>query len=167
LPKLILIGLGGNLDSARWGSPRATLTAALAALEEQGVAVAAQSAWYRSAAVPPSGQPWFVNAVASVTTDIGAVALLAAMQAIETRLGRVRGERNAARTVDLDLLDHRGERVETPDLVLPHPRLHQRRFVLVPLAEIAPDWRHPVLGLTARQLLARIADSQPVELLPG
>jgi 2-amino-4-hydroxy-6-hydroxymethyldihydropteridine diphosphokinase len=75
--------------------------------------------------------------------------------------------RNAARVVDLDLLDHRGERVESKTLILPHPRLHQRRFVLEPLAEIAPGWRHPVLGMTARQLIARLADGQPVERLPG
>jgi 2-amino-4-hydroxy-6-hydroxymethyldihydropteridine diphosphokinase len=141
------------------------LSAALAAFENEGVIIAARSAWYRSAPVPPSGQPWFVNAVAAVETDLAAGDLLARMQAIETRFGRVRTVRNAARAVDLDLLDHRGERVETAVLTLPHPRLHQRRFVLEPLADIAPGWRHPLLGMTARELLARLADDQPVERL--
>jgi 2-amino-4-hydroxy-6-hydroxymethyldihydropteridine diphosphokinase len=164
---LILIGLGANLGSPRWGSPRDTLTAALAALAKEGVGTLARSGWYRSAPLPASAQPWFVNAVASVVTDIYARALLAVMQKIEIEFGRRRGERNAARVLDLDLLDYRGERAEAPNLTLPHPRLHQRRFVLQPLAEIAPLWCHPISGLTARQLLDAIGDEQAVERLPG
>lgn len=167
LPLLILIGIGGNLDSPRWGPPQQTLGAALTALEREGVTIAARSSWYRSEPVPRSDQPWFVNAVAAIETELEAGALLALMQAIERRFGRVRGVRDAARTVDLDLLDHRGEQHETADLTLPHPRLHQRRFVLEPLAEIAPGWRHPLLGMTARQLLARIGEEQRTERLPG
>jgi 2-amino-4-hydroxy-6-hydroxymethyldihydropteridine diphosphokinase len=167
LPRLILIGIGGNLDSLRWGPPRETLTAALAALETEGVAITVCSAWYRSEPVPRSNQPWFVNAVAAVETGLGAGDLLALMQKVEMLFGRVRSVRNAARIVDLDLLDHRGRVMDTAELVLPHPRLHQRRFVLEPLAEIAPGWRHPLLGQTARQLLARLAADQPVERLPG
>jgi 2-amino-4-hydroxy-6-hydroxymethyldihydropteridine diphosphokinase len=165
--RVTLIGIGGNLDSPRWGPPRETLSAALDALAGEGVTITARSAWYRSEPVPPSDQPWFVNAVAAVETALDAAGLLALMQAIEDRFGRVRGVRNAARVVDLDLLDHRVERIESKTLILPHPRLHQRRFVLEPLAEIAPGWRHPILGMTARQLIARLADEQPVERLPG
>ncbi|HEV2097775.1 MAG TPA: 2-amino-4-hydroxy-6-hydroxymethyldihydropteridine diphosphokinase, partial [Stellaceae bacterium] len=137
---LTLIGIGGNLDSPRWGPPRETLSAALAELEREGVTIAARSAWYRSEPVPRSDQPWFVNAVIAVETRLTAIELLALMQTIEARFGRVRTRPNAARTVDLDLLDHRGEQVDTELLILPHPRLHQRRFVLEPLAEVAPDW---------------------------
>jgi 2-amino-4-hydroxy-6-hydroxymethyldihydropteridine diphosphokinase len=68
--------------------------------------------------------------------------------------------------LDLDLLDYRGERIDSPDLILPHPRMHHRRFVLEPLAEIAPEWRHPISGLTARQLLAELGEAQPIEKLP-
>jgi 2-amino-4-hydroxy-6-hydroxymethyldihydropteridine diphosphokinase len=163
---LVLIGLGANLESPRWGAPRETLAAALAALAAEGVAVLARSAWYRSAPVPLSDQPWYVNAVASVATGRNARGLLELTQAVERRFGRVRGMPNAARVLDLDLLDYLGERIDEPDLVLPHPRLHLRRFVLEPLAEIAPGWRHPVLGAPVEELLAGIdAAAQPVERL--
>ena len=165
MPPLILIGLGANLDSPVWGSPRQTLTAALTALEAEGVAMLARSGWYRSAPVPPSEQPWFINAVVSVATPLDARGLLALMQKTEIAFGRVRGERNSARVLDLDLLDYRGERIQTPELTLPHPRMHQRRFVLEPLAELAPQWRHPVLGQTAEQLLAVLDREQPIERL--
>jgi 2-amino-4-hydroxy-6-hydroxymethyldihydropteridine diphosphokinase len=165
LSPLILIGLGGNLDSARWGPPNQTLGAALTALEAEGITVLARSGWYRSAPVPPSDQPWFVNAVASVATGIGPHDLLALLIATEGRFGRKRTVRNAARVLDLDLLDYRGERIEAPDLVLPHPRMHERGFVLAPLAELAPEWRHPILDLTARQLLTAMAVDQRVERL--
>jgi len=164
---VILIGLGGNLDSARFGAPRDTLSAAFAVLQAERIGILARSGWYRSEPVPHSDQPWFVNAVASLATELGACGLLAVLQDVERRFGRVPGERNAARVLDLDLLDYCGEVRETPMLVLPHPRLHKRRFVLAPLAEIAPDWRHPLLGLTAGQLLARVAtEQQPIERLP-
>jgi 2-amino-4-hydroxy-6-hydroxymethyldihydropteridine diphosphokinase len=163
---VILIGIGGNLASARFGPPRQTLANALLALEAEGVEITVRSAWYRTEPVPRSDQPWFVNAVASLATALCAPDLLAVLQAVETRFGRVRKERNAARLLDLDLLDYRGLVTETASLVLPHPRLHRRRFVLVPLAEIAPAWRHPLLGLTAEQLLAGLAAKQPIERLP-
>lgn len=162
---MILIGIGGNLENPRFGPPRDALSAALAALEAEGIGIATRSGWYQSEPVPRSNQPWFVNAVASLKTGLGASELLAVLLAMETRFGRLRGEPNAARVLDLDLLDHRGQVIETPSLVLPHPRLHQRRFVLAPLAEIAPDWRHPLLGLTAQQLLARLSTEQLIERL--
>ena len=164
--KLILIGIGGNLASPRFSAPIDTLAAALVSLQTQGISVAARSAWYRTEPVPRSDQPWFVNAVASLSTDLAASDLLAVLQAVERQFGRVRSVQNVARVLDLDLLDHRGQVSETAALVLPHPRLHQRRFVLVPLAEIAPCWRHPLSGLTAEQLLSRLDENQTIERLP-
>ena len=163
---MILIGIGGNLASPRYGPPLDTLVAALMALQAEGIQVITRSAWYRTEPVPRSDQPWFVNAVVSLATHLTARDLLAALQRIEKQFGRVRSERNAPRVLDLDLLDYQGQVTDTASLVLPHPRLHQRRFVLQPLAEIAPDWPHPLLGLTAKQLLSRLAAKQPVERLP-
>jgi 2-amino-4-hydroxy-6-hydroxymethyldihydropteridine diphosphokinase len=163
---VILIGIGGNLTSAQFGPPRQALAAALAALETEGIHIIARSAWYRTEPIPPSDQPWFTNAVASLATALPAPDLLAVMQGVETQLGRARGERNAARVLDLDILDYWSEVIETDSLVLPHPRLHERQFVLAPLAEIAPAWRHPLLGLTAAQLLAGLVSDQRIELLP-
>jgi 2-amino-4-hydroxy-6-hydroxymethyldihydropteridine diphosphokinase len=163
---VILIGIGGNLATPRFGPPLDTLTAALVMLEAEGIGIVTRSAWYRSEPVPRSDQPWFINAVASLTTGLSARDLLAVLQMIEGQFGRVRGKRNAARVLDLDLLDYHDEVTETTSLVLPHPRLHQRRFVLTPLAEIAPGWRHPLSGFTAEQLLSRLGAEQPVERLP-
>lgn len=162
---MILIGIGGNLESARFGPPRDTLSAALAALEEKHTRILKCSGWYRTEPVPRSDQPWFVNAVASIATELAAKDLLVVLQAIERQFGRVRGEPNAPRSLDLDILDFHGELMNDASLVLPHPRLHERRFVLMPITEIAPDWQHPVLGLTAPQLLARLSSGQQIERL--
>ena len=163
---MILIGIGGNLESARFGPPRETLSAALAALEEERVKILTRSAWHLTEPVPRSDQPWFVNAVVSLATELGAKDLLMVLQATERQFGRIRGETNAPRTLDLDILDYQGEVANAASLVLPHPRLHKRRFVLTPIAEIAPGWRHPILKLSAAQLLARLSCEQEIERLP-
>jgi 2-amino-4-hydroxy-6-hydroxymethyldihydropteridine diphosphokinase len=159
---MILIGIGSNLVSAAFGGPSENVSAALAALPSVGVAVAAQSSWYRSEPVPRSEQPWFVNGVAAVATALEPAALLARLLAFEARFGRVRSAPNAARILDLDLLDYDGLIIKSDSLVLPHPRLHLRRFVMAPLAEVAPEWRHPLLGQTARQLLAGLPEGEAV-----
>ena len=162
---MILIGIGGNLESARFGPPRDTLSAALQALKAESITILTRSGWYRAEPVPRSDQPWFLNAVVSLATGLGANDLLTVLQATERQFGRVRGEPNAPRTLDLDILDYQGEVMNATSLVLPHPRLHERRFVLMPIAEIAPDWRHPILRLTAAQLLARLSSEQQIERL--
>jgi 2-amino-4-hydroxy-6-hydroxymethyldihydropteridine diphosphokinase len=157
---VILIGIGSNLAAPGFASPLETAAAGLAALPSAGVALLAASRWYLSEPVPPSDQPWYANAVAAVATGLAPEALLDALLAVENRFGRLRGARNAARTLDLDLLDYNGAECAGPRLVLPHPRLHERRFVLVPLGEIAPDWRHPRSRLRVGELLARLPPGQ-------
>ena len=162
---MIFIGIGSNLTSQAYRSPHDTAKAALAALPPLGITVVRCSPWYESEPVPPSNQPWFVNAVAEIATELAPLALLDALLALEERFGRVRGERNAARVLDLDLLEYNGRAIDSERLVLPHPRLAQRRFVLVPLCAIAPCWRHPVSGLSAAALLGGLPPGQAVRRL--
>ncbi len=160
---MIYIGLGANLPSRQWGAPRATCEAALAAMRAAGIRIVRASGWVRSAPVPASDQPWFVNGVVEVATALDPGALLRRLHRIEEAFGRVRGERNAARVIDLDLLAY-GDMVQEAGAwpVLPHPRMHERGFVLRPLAEIAPGWRHPRLGLPVEALIAALPADQPV-----
>jgi 2-amino-4-hydroxy-6-hydroxymethyldihydropteridine diphosphokinase len=159
---VILVGIGSNLAAPGYRSPQDTAMAAVAQLPAIGAATVARSPWYLSEPVPASDQPWFVNGVVEVATELPPAELLAQLLALEAQFGRVRGAREAARSLDLDLLDYDGWECSTADLVLPHPRLHERRFVLAPLCDIVPDWRHPRLGLTAAKLLAALPPGQPI-----
>ena len=154
----IFIGAGANLAHPTYGSPRATLEAAFRELEQRGVRVLRVSPWYRTAPVPASDQPWYQNAVIEVATKLSPHKLLATLHEVEEAFGRVRSVANAARMIDLDLLDFRGEIApESPGrATLPHPRLATRGFVLRPLADLAPDWRHPVTGEPIQGLLAAL-----------
>ncbi|MDP6706731.1 MAG: 2-amino-4-hydroxy-6-hydroxymethyldihydropteridine diphosphokinase [Alphaproteobacteria bacterium] len=166
---MILIGLGANLASPEHGAPEATLRAALEILAENGVATRLCSRWYCSPPVPASDQPWFVNAVARVETELAPEALLALLHDVESRLGRRRRVRWEARIVDLDLLcygDLVGGSEPGSELELPHPRMHQRAFVLVPLAEVAPGWRHPTLHRTVETLIAELAPADVAAVAP-
>ncbi len=161
---MILIGLGANLAREAHGTPRETLEAALARLEELGISVVARSRWYRSAPVPPSDQPWFVNGVAAVATRLGPEALLAVLHRVEREFGRIRRARNEARVVDLDLLAYEDLVRDGGDgPTLPHPRMHERAFVLRPLAEVAPEWTHPVSGRTVAELIRDLPADQVAE----
>lgn len=162
---MILVGIGSNLAAPGFASPGATAAAAVAELPDIGAVIVRRSRWHLSQPVPPSDQPWYVNAVVALDTRLAPAALLDRLLALEERFGRRRGARNAARTLDLDLLDYDGRECASERLQLPHPRLHERRFVLAPLAEIAAGWRHPRLGLTAKELLARLPPGQPIRTL--
>jgi 2-amino-4-hydroxy-6-hydroxymethyldihydropteridine diphosphokinase len=159
----ILIALGANLAGPHGEAPLATCRAAVEALRGlPGLRLQAVSRWWRTAPVPPSGQPDYVNGVAWLEGEAEPAALLARLQAIEAAAGRppVGGARgvNAARSLDLDIIAI-GDLVRAaPDPVLPHPRAHLRAFVLAPLAEVAPGWLHPILAVPVETLLARVTD---------
>lgn len=154
---MILIGVGANLPSAA-GSPRQTCEAALVHLGRLGLVIAARSPWYETAPIPASDQPWFVNGVVRAETTLSPAGVLAALHLTEAAFGRLRTSPNAARTLDLDLLAY-GDVIRTDGApLLPHPRLHERAFVLFPLRDLAPQWRHPALGETAENLAARLPD---------
>jgi 2-amino-4-hydroxy-6-hydroxymethyldihydropteridine diphosphokinase len=149
------VGLGSNV-----GDPRAHLEVALTELP-----VVRASRFYRTEPVGGPPQPWYVNAAAEVGFDGEPEELLRVCRSIETRHGRARTFRNAPRTLDIDIVLFGDRVVDTPELTIPHPRFRERRFVLVPMVEIAPDVHDPVSGLSMRDLLSRCADPSAVELL--
>jgi 2-amino-4-hydroxy-6-hydroxymethyldihydropteridine diphosphokinase len=160
---MILVALGANLPGPDGRDALATCRAAAAALDAlPGLRLRALSRWYATAPVPASAEsPDYVNGVALLVPRGGAGApdpagLLAALQEVEARFGRVRPYPNAPRTLDLDLIDLDVLVRQAPDPVLPHPRAHLRAFVLAPLADVAPGWVHPVLGARAAGLLAAV-----------
>jgi 2-amino-4-hydroxy-6-hydroxymethyldihydropteridine diphosphokinase len=155
---MILIAIGANLPGPAGETPLETCRAAAAALAAlPGLRLARLSRWYRTAPMPPSGQPDYVNGVALLEGAApDPAALLAWLHAIEARHGRVRGAPDAARSLDLDIIDIDGTCRDAPDPVLPHPRAHLRAFVLAPLADVAPRWRHPRLGEPVGTLLAAL-----------
>ena len=180
-----MIALGANLPSQA-GTPRQTLRAALSALQADDVQLCACSRFYRTPCFPAGAGPDYVNAAVSIVTTRDAQGLLAHLHSIEAGFGRARAQRWGMRTLDLDLLAlgdsvlpdaatqaawrdlaPQQQQQRTPDrLILPHPRLQDRGFVLIPLADIAPDWRHPVTGRTVRQMCDALEPAQTAGIAP-
>lgn len=162
---MILIGIGANLSTPDFGLPKAACESALEEMQNQGIKIESRSRWYRSEPVPVSDQPWYTNGVIALDTALPPKELLQTLHEIENKFGRVRKVRNEARVIDLDLLAY-GNLVsaegEVP--ILPHPRLHERAFVVLPLLEIAPDWCHPVTGISGQQLISELPPGQVTEL---
>ena len=160
----VYIALGSNL-----GDRRASIDAAIARLDAvPGVRVTRRSSLYETAPVGgPAGQGSYLNAVVEATSTLGPDDLLARLQVIEADLGRVRTERDGPRTIDLDILLHGDAVLDSPQLTLPHPRLHERLFVLDPLAEIAPGVVHPTVGQTVSKLRFRLLGVEPYGPTPG
>ncbi|WP_138934604.1 2-amino-4-hydroxy-6-hydroxymethyldihydropteridine diphosphokinase [Roseovarius arcticus] len=181
-----LIALGGNLPSEA-GSAAQTLSASLKAVADAGATIHAFSPFYTTPCFPVGAGPDYVNAAANIGLDAAPDEMMALLHRVEALFGRTRVRRWGRRTLDLDLLacgaqvlpDATGydewrnlplsaQMERAPDqLILPHPRLHERAFVLVPLADVAPDWQHPVLGRTVREMVADLpqADVRAVQRL--
>jgi len=161
--EIVYIAVGSNL-----GDRTAILAAVIRALEaEPEIDVVAASPVFETAAVGPGDQGSYLNAALSLETGLAADALLDVLQKIELELGRDRSEsavRWGPRVVDLDILFFGSERIETPRLIVPHPRAHQRSFVMAPMARLAPDFRHPVLGDTMRSLAEALPDRDGIRL---
>lgn len=166
---MILIAIGANLPS-RFGSPQSACQEALRRITEQGIAITACSDWYESAPVPLADQPWYVNGVAKAESDLDPKSLLARLHQIEAEMGRVRSVVNAPRVIDLDLLAY-DDIILTEQsgggLTLPHPRLEQRAFVVLPLRDVAPGWIHPISGQTVAQMVAALPHDQEIRAIAG
>ncbi len=162
----LYIGLGANLPHPQFGPPRATLEHVLSLLPGLGLKILRRSGWFQSAPVPVSDQPWYVNGAARIATDLSPQETLARLHRVEADLGRSRGALNAARSVDLDILSFGSIILNGPEPpVIPHPRMTDRAFVLLPLAEIAPDWRHPLTDVPISELIRRLPRDQVTRAL--
>ena len=148
MKKTVYLSLGSNL-----GDRAANLDAAMQRLEDLGTIVARSSLYETEPVETPEKQPWFLNCAVALETELMPRQFLSRILAIEQEMGRKRIQPKGPRTIDIDIVLFGKSVVETASLMIPHPAMHQRRFVLEPLAEIAPDVRHPVFKKTARELL--------------
>jgi 2-amino-4-hydroxy-6-hydroxymethyldihydropteridine diphosphokinase len=156
---IAFIGIGSNMDD-----PADRCRDAFRCLGAvQGIRLLRTSSLYRTEPVGPRDQPWFINAVVEIRTGLRPSALFAALKGIERQMGRIEGPRWGPRVMDLDLLLYGQEVVAEEGLVIPHPEMHRRRFVLEPLCEIASYVVHPAFGVSARGLLDRLQDPATVE----
>lgn len=161
---MILIALGANISS-HYGTPYETLEAAKAALRDAGLVIEQEARYWLTEPVPVSDQPWFHNTVIHVSTDLSPYELLELLQQVENEFGRVRTVRNAPRVLDLDLIAYDNEILSKPELIVPHPRMHKRAFVLLPLRDITENWEHPLLGTDLQQMIANLSEDQVAQPL--
>ncbi len=159
---MIVLGLGANLDSP-YGTAEQTIKNCPDILNQHGIRVLKFSSIWKSAPVPISDQPWYHNAVCTIETAQTADELLKSVRQIETSAGRERKQRNEARVLDIDILIFKDKIIRDETLTLPHPRLHERAFVLYPLREVLPHWIHPVYNLRINQMIENLPNDQKIE----
>ena len=156
---MIFIGIGSNLSSGLFGSPFNNCIAAIEELKKH-FEIKNISQWYESEPIPKSDQPWFINGVISILTNNKPLEVLDILLKVENSLGRKRYKKNEARIIDLDLLSYNDLVLHSEKLILPHPRMHLRSFVLKPIEDINSKWVHPFLKINVKNLLDKIKDSQ-------
>ena len=163
---MIFIGIGSNIPAKGFTNPMATIDAALELFADFGVNVVEISKWYKTSPVPFSNQPWFVNGVLRVETSLEPADCLLSLHRIEAIFERTRSVRNESRTLDLDLLDYDGFVTDLENrVILPHPRLNERAFVLLPLSDVCPEWISPKDGIKIKDLISKLPTSQIIKLL--
>ena len=169
---MIIIGIGANLSHPEYGLPRRTCGAAIEALGDAGPDVVARSQWYESEPVVreggagPGDQPWYVNGAVQLGSQLSPADLLEVLLRVEEKFGRVRSIADAPRTIDLDILAFGDDVIETAELTVPHPRLHQRAFTLLPIRDLAPTWCHPRNGRSVAEMIADLGEDQGIRVQP-
>ena len=162
MKQTVCLSLGSNV-----GDRAKNLRDAIAALGSAGVSVARVSSLYETEPVDYLDQPWFLNCAVEAETQLAALDLLHAVRGIEAQMGSKKPIAKGPRLIDIDILLYSSEVIDTPELQVPHPRMHLRRFVLEPLAEIAPNVQHPVSRLSISELLTRTPDKSAVRVAAG
>ena len=152
----IIIGIGGNIKSEDGDHPIKVAMKAIRYLEDYSINITNQSSWYETEPIPKSDQPNFFNCIVFAKTVLNELDVLNSLHEIEYRLGRRRTLVNGARVIDLDLIDYSNKILKNKEIVIPHPRAHQRRFVMEPLAELDKNWIHPVLKINIKKILAKL-----------
>ena len=160
--KTAFVAIGGNLIPEGFKTLEEVMSEAMKALSEQGLTIAKCSQWFETAPVPVSDQPWFLNAVMAIETALTETELLALLHEVEANFGRVRNIRNEARILDLDLIDYDGLVRDDDAITIPHPRMHLRAFVLLPIQDLAPQWCHPVSKVDVVTLIAEMPEGQDI-----
>tara|TARA_B100000282_G_C31504060_1_gene386292 strand:+ start:85 stop:597 length:513 start_codon:yes stop_codon:yes gene_type:complete len=159
----IIIGVGGNIKSEDGTHPIKVATEAISYFKDYSIKVTDQSSWYESEPIPKSEQPNFFNCILFANTILNELDVLKSLHEIEHKLGRRRGVINEARVIDLDLIDYSNKILRNKDIVVPHPRAHQRRFVMEPLAELDKNWVHPILKKNINKILIDL-DNQNIKV---
>ena len=162
---MIIIGLGSNLISNIGNNPQKNCQLALEKMREVNIFPIKVSSFFESAPLPVSTQPWFVNLAVSVKTELDPHKLLNVLLSIESEMGRKRGGKNAPRVIDLDILVFNNMIIKTENLVLPHPRIVDRAFVLYPIQELNPSWQHPVSGKNIANLISNLGNGQLIRVI--
>ena len=152
----IIIGVGGNIKSDEGSHPINVAMKAINSFENYSIWVVKQSSWYESEPIPKSDQPNFFNCIVFANTILNELDVLKALHKIEHTLGRKRKIVNEPRVIDLDLIDYSNKILTNKEIIIPHPRAHKRRFVMEPLAELDPNWVHPILKIDVSKILKKI-----------